>query len=96
MCILDLISNFVILVNQATSSPDWLRAQVPVDEKARAPLSNGNDANGHKAEPKIRVRVLFSCSGPTLSGLSVTPMKEDSKDFIVGEHTFKTGQFLCS
>jgi len=69
---------------------------VPVDAKSRSPLSNGSDENGHKAEPKIRVRVLFSCSGPTLSGLNVAPIKEDSKDFIVGEHSFKTGQFLCS
>ena len=69
---------------------------MPVDAKARSPLSNGNDANGHKEEPKIRVRVHFSSSGPTLSGLNISPMKEDSKDFIVGEHTYKAGQFLCS
>jgi hypothetical protein len=81
---------------EANSSPDWLRAQVPVDAKARSPLSNGSDENGHKAEPKIRVRVLFSCSGATLSGLNVALIQEDSKDFIIGDHSFKAGQFLCS
>lgn len=69
---------------------------MPVDAKARSPLSNGSDENGHKAEPKIRVRVLFSCSGATLSGLNVALIQEDSKDFIIGDHSFKAGQFLCS
>ncbi len=69
---------------------------MPVDAKARSPLSNGIDADGHKAEPKIRVRVHFSSSGSTLSGLNISPMNEDSKEFVVGEHTYKAGQFLCS
>lgn len=83
-------------VEQVDAPPRRLRAQVPVDSKAESVLSNGNDAQGHKKEPKVVARVMFTCAGQTLSGIGIAAMTQGSSEFSVGEHSFKAGRFLCS
>lgn len=81
---------------QGNAPPQALRAQVPLDSKAQTALLSSDEATGDNKEPKLSVAVVFSCSGQTLSGISVAPMTEGSTDFTVGEHTYKAGRFLCS
>lgn len=81
---------------QGNAPPQALRAQVPLDSKAQTALLSSDEATGGSKEPKLSVAVVFSCSGQTLSGISVSPMTEGSTDFTVGEHTYKAGRFLCS
>lgn len=81
---------------EGNAPPQALRAQVPLDSKAQTALLSSDEAAGDSKEPKLSVAVVFSCSGQTLSGISVAPITEGSTDFTVGEHTYKAGRFLCS